>query len=237
MKSIRPHSVPQFAADETSFGGAERGKGTEKVLGARNRGVLRSILGAHRVHENPVFMRVFGGDGETQTRTGDTTIFSRGATNTTRHAEPSKKARVCWHFALPPTTAAGRAGRRATGGYPKMPGGLGRRVGSVGPNENVALRARTPHLAVYRLGVLLTRQYGGQTGPPGRGGGSGRGGWPAMGLQGGGLTMGCSCRPAYTLGYTRARSSATCGPTRTSTRPAHTGRPHLSVQPGGNRPL
>ena len=32
MKSIRPHSVPQFAAEETSFGGAERGKGTEKVL-------------------------------------------------------------------------------------------------------------------------------------------------------------------------------------------------------------
>jgi hypothetical protein len=30
---------------------------------------------------------------------------------------------------------------RDTGGYPKMPGGLGRRGGSVGPNEKRARRA------------------------------------------------------------------------------------------------
>ncbi len=31
------------------------------------------------------------GDGERRTRTADTSIFSRGATSTTRHAEPSKR--------------------------------------------------------------------------------------------------------------------------------------------------
>src|ERR1022692_1685800 len=75
------------------------------------------------------------GDGERRTRTADTTIFSGGATNLARHAEASKKARVCGHFARPPATVAGQAARRDTGGYPKMPGGLGRRAGFIGPNE------------------------------------------------------------------------------------------------------
>ena len=81
------------------------------------------------------------GNGERRTRTADTSIFSRVATSPTRHAEVSKTARVCWHFALPPATVAGRTGRRDTGGYPKIPGGLGRRAVFVGPNPNGAGRA------------------------------------------------------------------------------------------------
>jgi len=77
--------------------------------------------------------------GERRTRTADTSIFSGGATSPARHAEPSKKARVCWRFALSPVIAMGRAAGRDTGGYPKMPGGLGRRAGSVGPNETGAV--------------------------------------------------------------------------------------------------
>src|SRR5665213_1927227 len=82
-----------------------------------------------------------GGDGERRTRTADITIFSGVATNLARHAEPSKKPCGCWHFARPPATVVGHTACRDTGGYPKMPGGLGRRAGFVGPNPSLAKRS------------------------------------------------------------------------------------------------
>ena len=51
----------------------------------------------------------FRSDGETRTRTGDTTIFSGGASILSRPAEASEKARVCWHFGLSLVVSKARA--------------------------------------------------------------------------------------------------------------------------------
>lgn len=74
--------------------------------------------------------------GERRTRTADTSIFSGEASILSRPAEASEKARVCWHFGLSLVVAEARAIRRDTGGYPWIPGGLGLRAVSVGPNPN-----------------------------------------------------------------------------------------------------
>ena len=74
------------------------------------------------------------GDGETRTRTEDTAIFSGGTIDLARRADRSEKARVCRRFMWFPATADGRAACRDTRGYRRIPGGLGRRAGFVGPN-------------------------------------------------------------------------------------------------------
>ena len=49
-------------------------------------------------------------------------------------------ARVCGHFVWSPATVDGRGLGRYTGGYPRMPGGLGLGAVFVGPNPNGAIK-------------------------------------------------------------------------------------------------
>ncbi len=123
-----------FAVPGSSDCGAEaraplRAKGPEKVLGPRNRGVRRTILGAPRVPVNPVFMRVSGRMARPGFEPG-TPRFS-GALATETRDNVAEKWSICRCFAhVPGRPPAPRRGQD-TAGCPRLPAGFGQRLGVV----------------------------------------------------------------------------------------------------------